>query len=201
LSVNVGDRTQSKIEVVYQAIKLRESLSSLSLRSFGVRSRNSILRRKYEHAIHLEGRLDTTEELIKMGSELGLHINKSKTHIVKLSSTYKFLQVRYTLTKTGKVIKRINPKRVTTMRKRLKKLAVKVKNGEIEYENVENTFRSWMGSFYKLLSNDQRHHLISLYEWLFDKKVTIMRNKTYIISSSEANLSENKIEKFPRLEF
>ncbi len=74
MSVNVGDRTQSKIEVVYQAIKLRESLSSLSLRSFGVRSRNSILRRKYEYAIHLDGRQDTADELIKMGSRTLLNL-------------------------------------------------------------------------------------------------------------------------------
>lgn len=86
----------------------------------------------------------------------GIHINKKKTRIVKISSTYKFLQIKYSLTDSGKIIKRINPKRVTTMRRKLKKLAVKVKNEEISYENVENMFRGWMGGFYKLLSREQR---------------------------------------------
>ena len=77
---------------------------------------------------------------------------EKKTRIVKISSTYKFLQIRYTLTKDGKIIKRINPDRVTAMRRKLKKLAVKVRNNEIDYDGVENMFRGWMGSFYKLMS-------------------------------------------------
>lgn len=136
---------------------------------------------------------DILENVIKMGREIGLHINLSKTRIVKLDSTYKFLQVKYTLTKTGKVIKRINPKRVATMRKRLKKLAIKVNHEEIEYENVENSFRAWMGSFYKLLSNEQRQNLISLYENLFDKKVLVKQGKLYIVSPSCRNSFQNEI--------
>lgn len=80
----------------------------------------------------------------------------------------------------GKVIKRINPKRVTTMRRKLKKLAVKVKNEEITYENVENMFRGWMGSFYKLLSKEQRKNLIGLYEDLFEKSITIISKRMII---------------------
>ncbi|MFA6729215.1 MAG: reverse transcriptase domain-containing protein, partial [Prevotella sp.] len=33
-----------------------------------------------------------------IADELGIHINEKKTHIVKISSTYKYLQVKYTLT-------------------------------------------------------------------------------------------------------
>ena len=42
---------------------------------------------------------------------------------------------------TEKMIKRNFPKRVTTMRRKLKKLSVKVMNGEIEYDNDEKMFR------------------------------------------------------------
>lgn len=111
----------------------------------------------------------------------GIHINMKKTRIVKISSTYKFLQIKYSLTSSGKVIKRINPKRVTTMRRKLKKLAVKVSNGEIPYENVANTFRGWMGAHYKLLSREQRKNLIQLYEELFGKKIAVV-NKKLVIS-------------------
>lgn len=111
---------------------------------------------------------------------LGIHINEKKTRIVKISSTYKYLQIRYSLTKDGKIIKRINPDRVTTMRRKLKKLAVKVQEGEIPYENVENMFRGWMGSFYKLLSRQQRKNLIGLYEDLFDKAITVADKKLAI---------------------
>lgn len=118
--------------------------------------------------------------ITEIAKEYGIHINQKKTRIVKISSTYKFLQVRYTLTKDGKVIKRINPKRVVTMRRKLKKLAIKVKEGEVPYENVENMFRSWMGSHYKLLSRTQRKNLIKLYEELFNKKISIINKKMII---------------------
>lgn len=124
--------------------------------------------------------LNLLANIRKIANELGIHINEKKTHIVKISSTYKFLQVKYSLSKDGKVIKRINPQRVTAQRRKLKKLAVKVENGEIEYENVENMFKGWMGSFYKLMSRKQRENLIQLYEDLYDKTVTIVHKKIVI---------------------
>lgn len=124
---------------------------------------------------------DLLVNICRIATELGIHINLKKTRIVKISSTYKFLQVKYSLTKDGKIIKRINPTRVTTMRRKLKKLAIKVQSGDIPYENVENMFRGWMGGYYKLLSRDQRKNLIALYEDLFDKTITVV-NKKLVIS-------------------
>lgn len=109
--------------------------------------------------------------------ELGIHVNEKKTRIVKLSGTFKYLQVKYTLTASGHVIKRINPKRVTAMRRKLKKLALKVDCGEIGYDDVEQMFRSWMGSFYKLMSRQQRQNLIHLFEDLFGKEIEISNRK------------------------
>lgn len=122
--------------------------------------------------------------IIEIAKEYGIHINRKKTHIVKISSTYKFLQIKYTLTKDGKVIKRINPKRVTTMRRKLKKLSLKVINGEIEYESIENMFRGWMGAHYKLLSKQQRKNLIQLYEELFNKKISVISRKLIVSDAS-----------------
>ena len=130
--------------------------------------------------------LNLLANIRKIANELGIHINEKKTRIVKISSTYKFLQVKYSLSKDGKVIKRINPERVTAQRRKLKKLAVKVENVEIEYENVENMFKSWMGSFYKLMSKKQRKNLIELYEQLFNKTITIV-NKKMIITERQVN--------------
>ena len=123
---------------------------------------------------------DLLDNIRVIADELGIHINEKKTHIVKISSTYKYLQVKYTLTKDGKIIKRINPTRVTAMRRKLKKLAIKVENGDIPYENVENMFKGWMGSFYKLLSRQQRKSLIQLYEDLFNKNVTVVNKKLVV---------------------
>lgn len=124
---------------------------------------------------------DLLENIRIIAGELGIHINEKKTRIVKISGTYKYLQIKYTLTDSGKIIKRINPDRVTAMRRKLKKLSVKVKNGEIPYENVEGMFKGWMGSFYKLLSRQQRRNLINLYEELFGKVITITNKKMIIV--------------------
>lgn len=51
MSVNVGNRKQSRIEVLNTALKLNDAISQLSLRSFGIRSRNSPLRRKYQNLV------------------------------------------------------------------------------------------------------------------------------------------------------
>lgn len=127
---------------------------------------------------------EVLEELLcqirKIADKYGIHINEKKTKIVKISSTFKFLQIKYTLLRNGKIVKRINPRRVTCMRRKIKKLAVKIQNGESSYDNVENMFRSWMGSYYKLMSKRQRENMIKLYEQLFNKKVSIVCKKMII---------------------
>lgn len=124
--------------------------------------------------------LDICENIKHIAKEYGLHLNEKKTRIVKISGTYKYLQIKYGLTADGKIIKRINPERVTALRRKLKKLAIKTKNCDIDYKNVENMFKSWMGSFYKVLSKQQRLNLISLYEGLFNKRIVIANKKMII---------------------
>lgn len=124
--------------------------------------------------------LDILDNIYSISNELGIHINDKKTHIVKINSTYKYLQIKYTLTNNGKIIKRINPKSLTAMRKKIKKLSKKVENKELEYSHVENMFRSWIGSSYKLLSKQQRKNLLCLYEELFSKKIDIINKKMII---------------------
>ncbi|MCD7934669.1 MAG: hypothetical protein LUF77_05065 [Oscillospiraceae bacterium] len=103
-----------------------------------------------------------------------------------MSRTFKYLQIKYTVTDSGKIIKRINPARMTNMRRKLKKIAVKFQNGEWEYAYIENMFRSWMGSFYKLMSRQQRENMISLYEDLFNKTVSIQHKKMIIMEREAA---------------
>lgn len=123
---------------------------------------------------------DILENIYRIADNLGIHINKKKTRIVKMSGTYKFLQIRYTLTKKGKIRKRINPKRVVAMRRKLKKLRAKVQSSELSYEDVECVFKSWMGSFYKLISKKQRENMIKLYCNLYDCEITIINHKMII---------------------
>ena len=174
-SVNIGDQL-SQIIGIYYPYRIDNYLKYVRRQKFYGRYMDDW----YIMNPNKEELQDLLENICVIAKELGIHINMKKTRIVKISSTYKYLQIRYSLTKDGKIIKRINPTRVTTMRRKLKKLAVKVQSGEILYEHVENMFRSWMGSFYKLLSRQQRQNLISLYEELFDKAITIVKKKMVV---------------------
>lgn len=178
-SVNIGDQL-SQIIGIYYPNRIDTYVKYVRSQKFYGRYMDDwyIMNTSKEELVDL---LDNISDIAK---ELWIHINMKKTRIVKISSTYKFLQIKYSLTKDGKVIKRINPSRVTSMRRKLKKLAVKVKAGELPYENIENMFRGWMGSYYKLLSKQQRTNLIELYEDLFDKVITVVNKKLVITDRS-----------------
>lgn len=185
-SVNIGDQL-SQVIGIYYPYRIDNYVKYVRSQKFYGRYMDDW----YIMNPSKEELLDLLEHIKAIANELGIHLNEKKTRIVKISSTYKFLQVKYSLTKDGKIIKRINPERVTTMRRKLKKLAVKIKDGKIPYENVENMFRGWMGSFYKLLSRQQRQNLIRLYEDLFDKTITVVDKKLVIFDRSpQENLQE-----------
>lgn len=175
-SVNIGDQL-SQVIGIYYPYRIDNYVKYVRSQKFYGRYTDDW----YIMSPSKEELNDLLKHICEIANEYGIHINMKKTRIVKISGTYKFLQIKYTLTDNGKVIKRINPNRVTTMRRKLKKLTVKVVNGEVDYENVENTFRGWMGAHYKLLSKEQRKNLIQLYEDLFDKDITIV-NKKLIVS-------------------
>ena len=115
---------------------------------------------------HLAGLLDDVRKLAKA---LGIILNERKIRIARLSKTFRFLQNKYFLTPTGRVVERINPKRVTVMRRKLKRLAAKVSNGTAEYSDVEVMFRSWYGGHHHLMSRRQRANMENLYKRLFQK--------------------------------
>lgn len=174
-SVNMGDQLSQDIGIYYPHVIDNYVKYVRSMKFYGRYSDDW-----YIMSPSKEELLDLLENIKRIAGNLGIHLNMKKTRIVKISGTYKFLQVKYTLTKSGKIIKRMNPDRIYTMRRKLKKLAVKVENGEIPYENVEGMFKGWMGDFYKLMSRTQRTDLLKLYEDLFDKEIVIVKKKMII---------------------
>ena len=75
-----------------------------------------------------------------------------------MSDTWRFLQIKYSLTETGRIIKRINPKRLTSMRRKLKKLA-----GKISLKEFEDLYNSWFNNHYKIMSKQQRFNISQLF--------------------------------------
>jgi septation ring formation regulator EzrA len=115
------------------------------------------------------------EEIYERDSTLGIRLNKKKTKIVRLDRPFKYLQHKYTLTSSGSLKKQMNPKRITCMKRRLKKYKLKLQNGEMNYQQIEDGFKSWYGNYCKVLTKRQRKNIIHLYEDLFDKEVEIIQ--------------------------
>lgn len=104
---------------------------------------------------------DMLQGIIAIANELGITVNTRKTRICKLSSMWRFLQVQYSLTDTGRVIQKINPKRLTAMRRKMKKLVYKLSEKEFV-----DWFNAWMCNHYKIMSKQQRENMNTLYAQL-----------------------------------
>lgn len=104
-------------------------------------------------------------DIIKIAAEMGITVNTKKTRICKLSDTFVFLQNRYTLTNTGKVVVKISKKRLTRMRRKMKKMPDQVSKKEFEH-----WYKSWFNNAYKMMSKQQRKNLNALYEELLNTR-------------------------------
>lgn len=102
-------------------------------------------------------------QIRKKAAELKIFINDKKTKIISLKHTFMFLQFKYKLLDNGFIFVRINPKTVTRMRKKLKK----VHRLQIGIIKVEELFRSWITNYYKYMSDQQIYNMIHLYQELF----------------------------------
>lgn len=111
---------------------------------------------------------ETVRQVCKIASDNGLYINEKKTHIAKLSDRYTFLKMKYWLSDTGKVIKRISPESVTRERRRLKAYKRLLENENITYDTIEQSYKSWMGRYSKFMSRKQRENMQATYQKLFD---------------------------------
>ena len=173
-SVNIGDQL-SQIIGIYYPYRIDNYVKTVRGMKFYGRYMDDF----YLMAETKEELWDILDGITAIAEEYGMHLNMKKTRIVKMGSTYKFLQIKYKLTETGKIIKRINPKRVTAMRQRLKSIQVKVINGDRVTDDAIQMFRSWMGGHYKYMSRKQRNNLLTLFEDLYDVTITIRKHKLY----------------------
>lgn len=110
------------------------------------------------------------EEIRKKLSELGLELNQKKTVLHPLRQGITFLQWRFILTETGRVLMLMSPAKLTKQRRRMRKLWEKEQAGEVRAGTVHDSFQaflanaergnSWkmresMKQFYKDLTGDE----------------------------------------------
>lgn len=77
-------------------------------------------------------------------AELGLVLNPKKTAIVPITHNFRYLKIKYRMTDTGYLVKRVWRKSVVRMRRKLKKLRRKYDDGQLDYSDILASYRSWL---------------------------------------------------------
>jgi len=118
----------------------------------------------HESKEYLEHCLD---EIRAICEELGVILNKNKTRIVKLEKGFTFLKIRFFLTHTGKIVKKVYPGSVTRMRRKLKKFQHLLKEGRMTEFDVYQALQSWLSHLMMLNSFKTRTTMKKLYYKLY----------------------------------
>lgn len=74
---------------------------------------------------------------------IGFELHRDKTRIMPLTHGVMFLSFRFRLTATGKVVLTIDPDRVKAERRKLRRMARKMRNGEMTREKIVQCYGSW----------------------------------------------------------
>ena len=176
--VKHGKRKKSRLEAQHMAYAIRKRITVELMASFAlsqkrieayVESATKGIADISESKERLENLL---EAIKKLADEIGLILNMRKTRIARIDKPFRILQIRYWLTDTGRVVKKINPKSVTRERKKLKAYKRQLDLGKIDFATVENSFKSWIASNYKIMSRLQIDNMFKLYYRLFGRRIT-----------------------------
>ena len=108
-------------------------------------------------------------QISDISKQIGLKINTKKTRIVKLSDSFQILKTYYSLTDTGRIIKKINKKAIVRARRRLKGYKRLLDNKKLLMIEIEHLFKSWIVNNYKVMSKIQIQNMFKLYYDLFEE--------------------------------
>lgn len=106
-------------------------------------------------------------EIERICRELNIKMNPGKVQLVKLTHGFTFLQCRYKITETGKVISKINHKSISRQRKKLKKLHKRYVEGKMSLFDCAQSLQSWMAYAEHFDSYQTRQNMAQLFKELF----------------------------------
>lgn len=100
---------------------------------------------------------------------LRFEINQKKTMIIPLSEGIEFLGFIYKLTGTGKVVMNLLPKNIKSQRRKMRRMAAKVRRGSMTQKQANDSFEAWKahalkGASYKLIHRMNNYYKSLLWE-------------------------------------
>lgn len=108
------------------------------------------------------------QEMKVVSESLGLKFNEKKTKVVKISKGFVFMKVKYSVTKSGKIIRTLTRPGIVRMRRKLKKFRTLVDKGVMTYDDVYNSIQSWLAHAKVAHSYKTKRNMLKLYNDLFD---------------------------------
>lgn len=109
---------------------------------------------------------DVLSEIKGEAGKLKLFLNEKKTVISPLHRGFTYMKVKYSVTDSGKIIKRLSPDSFTRERRKLKKYANFVGN-TMTRRDVSNAYQSWRGNAINFKSHRSVANIDRLYNKLF----------------------------------
>lgn len=106
-------------------------------------------------------------EITEIANSIGLSFNSKKTHIHKVSNGFSFLKIRYFITDSGKIVKKLDKSSIKRMRTKLKKYRNLVDNGEMTLDNVYASIQSWLAHAEVAHSENAVRNMLKLYDEYF----------------------------------
>lgn len=116
------------------------------------------------------------EVMQKVCKELEIVLHPKKTHVTPIRR-FTWLKIRWYLTDTGKLIKKIYRRSVTKMRQKLKAFSRMVKEGKLLMKSVREAWQSWFSYAKQFNAHRTIRSMFSLYAKLFfypEKRVALM---------------------------
>ena len=107
------------------------------------------------------------DEISKMCDELGIHLNKKKTQIIKLSKGFTWLKTIFYILPNGRIIRKITRLSVTKMRRKLVKFQNLIDRGKITIVDAYTSFQSWRAYAKKFNANFSVMAMEGLFKELF----------------------------------
>lgn len=111
---------------------------------------------------------DLYEGMKVVCDRLGLNFNVKKTYITKIRKGFTFLKVKYFVTGTGKIIRKLTRQGITRMRRKLKRFRHKVDDRTMTLDNVYDSMQSWLAHAKVAHSYKTVKSMLALYNELFD---------------------------------
>ena len=115
--------------------------------------------------------------------EYGIVLNDRKVRICKITQPFTYLKVRFFVTDSGRVVKRVYKNSVVRMRRKLKKFRGFVDSGYMTVDDVYQSYQSWK-SHAEMLNS---HHAIGNMANLYDSLYGNTKEECYVQGSLSGN--------------